>query len=98
MKVQPSYVVTKFYWGLLLGRKRKKVLRKYFSLRSTSGPLPVHLGPLDGHMTRPIIQFYKKMNITKFVDIGTYGRKKVTPKDPFRVYARDLKKPQWYHL
>ena len=27
---------------------------------STSGSLPVHLGPIDGHMRCPIIQFYKK--------------------------------------
>ena len=29
-------------------------------LRFTSGSLPVHLDPIDGHMRCPIIQFYKK--------------------------------------
>ena len=38
----------------------------------------------------------KKMKFPKFADIRTYGRtygrkKKVTPKDPLRINARDLK-------
>ena len=53
--------------------------------RVTSGSLPVHLGPINGHMRCPIIQFYKKMNFAKFADGRTDGRteKKVTSKDPF---------------
>ena len=38
-------------------------------------------------MRCPIIQFFKKTDFEKFADI----RKKVTTKDPFRTYTRDLK-------
>ena len=34
--------------------------------QSTSGPLPVHLGPIDGHMKCPIIQFYIKQLWARF--------------------------------
>ena len=43
--------------------------------RSLGLALPVHLGPIDGHMRCPIIKFFKKkINFAKFVDIHTYGR------------------------
>ena len=48
------------------------------------------------HMRCPIIQlFKKKFNFAKFADIHTDG-KKVTSKDPFRVYAQDLKIAKLY--
>ena len=47
---------------------------------STSNPLPVYLGPIDGH---EVSQNFR-----------IYGRKKVISTDPFRVYARNLKKYQ----
>ena len=37
----------------------------------TSGSLRVHLGPIDGHLRCPIIQFFKKINFAKFADIHT---------------------------
>ena len=46
-------------------------------------------GSVNGHMRCPIIQFFKKIDFLKICG-HTDGRKKVTSKDPFRVYARDL--------
>merc|ERR1712001_345522 len=36
-----------------------------FHFRRTSGPLSVHLGPIDDHMRCPIFQFYKKTKTKK---------------------------------
>ena len=58
----------------------------------TSGSLPVHLGTIDGHMRHHNYSLPKKW-ISQ--NLWTYGRtygKKVTPKDPLRINARDLKK------
>ena len=57
--------------------------------QSTSGSLPVHLGAIGGHMRHHSYSLPKKMNFPKFADIRT--EKKVTPKDPLRINARDLK-------
>ena len=61
--------------------------------QSTSGSLPVHLGTIGGHMrqTSHPWQFPKICAQTHIhTHIHTYG-KKVTPKDPLRFNARDLK-------
>ena len=59
-----------------------------FHFLSPSSPLPVHLGLIDGHMRCPINQFYKKNEFLK-IRRQTYGQ--ITSKDPFHIYARDLK-------
>ena len=61
--------------------------------QSTSGSLPVHLGTIGGHMRHHSYSLPKKMKFPKFADGHTDGRteKKVTPKDPLRINARDLK-------
>ena len=70
--------------------------------QSTSGSLPVHLGIIGGHIRHHSYSSPKKMNFPKSADIRTYihtdGRKKnVTPKDPLRINARDLKnRIKWY--
>ena len=61
---------------------------------STSGSLLVHMGHIDGHMRCPIIQFFIKIEFRKtcgHID----GRKKVTSKDPFLVYARRSESNYW---
>ena len=60
----------------------------------TSGSLPVHLGTIGGHMRHHSYSLPKKMNFPKFADGRTDIRteKNVTPKDPLRINARDLKK------
>ena len=64
--------------------------------QSTSGSLLVHLAIMGGHMRHHSYSLPKKMKFPKFPDGRTYirtdGRKKVTPKDPLRINARDLKK------
>ena len=59
--------------------------------QSTSGSLPVHLGTIGGHMKHHSYSLPKKMTFTKITHKRTNG-KRVTSKDPFRIYARDLKK------
>ena len=68
--------------------------------QSTSGSLPVLLGTMGGHMRHHSYSLPKKMKFPKFADRRTYGRtdghadgqkKKVTPKDPLHINARDLK-------
>ena len=60
----------------------------------TSSPLPVHLGTIGGHMRHHSYSLPKKMNFPKSADGHTDIRteKKVTPKDPLGINARDLKK------
>ena len=62
--------------------------------QSTSGSLPVHLATMGGHMRHHSYSLPKKMKFPKFADGRTYRRteKKVTPKDPLCINARDLKK------
>ena len=62
----------------------------------TSSPLPVHLGTIDGHMRHHSYSLPKPAipgNFPKFVHKQTHihTEKKVTPKDPLRLNARDLK-------
>ena len=68
------------------------------NFQSTSGTLPVHLGTIGGHMRHHSYSLPKKwisQNLRTYgqSDIHTNGRteKKVTPKDPLRINARDLK-------
>ena len=76
------------YFRLLKIARRKRPAHVDPS-HSTSGSLLAHLGPIDGHMRCPIIQFLK--NEFRKICGRTDIRKKVTSKDPFREYARDLK-------
>ena len=70
----------------ITGRKRPALVDPS---HSTSGSLPVHLGPIDGHMRCPIIQFSKKkMNFAKFADIHTYGHTDGEKSDYERFLSR----------
>ena len=65
----------------IAGRKIPALVDPWYS---TSGPLPIHLGPIDGHMVSHNSILQKRL-ISQNLRTG----KKVTSKDPFRVYARD---------
>ena len=54
----------------------------------TSSPLPVHLGTIGCHMRHHSYSLPKKKN--EFRKICGRTGKKLTTKDPFRVYNRDL--------
>ena len=58
------------------------------NFQSTSGSLPVHLGTIGGHMWHHSCSLPKK---NEFPKICGRTEKKVTPKDPLRINARDLK-------
>ena len=63
-----------------------------FHFRPTSCPFPVHLGlgPIDGHMRCPIIQFFKKINFAKFADGHTaiVTNKTKTTKTKWRTFLK----------
>ena len=64
--------------------------------QSTSGSLPVHLGTRGGHMRHhsyslPKNEILQNLRTDGQTDIRTYIQKKMTPKDPLRINAQDLK-------